>query len=99
MTDGPPARTREPRVAYLITSSGMGGAEVEVCHLAVEFRRRGWAVAVISMLALEPPVSDLAGLGVVTISLEMRRRVPDPRALLKLGRFLRRWRPDVLHAH
>ena len=34
-----------------------------------------------------------------TLSLEMRRGVPDPRALAHLARFLRRWRPDVLHAH
>ena len=45
MTEGPPARSGAPRLAYLITSSGMGGAEQEVCHLATEFRRRGWAVA------------------------------------------------------
>jgi glycosyltransferase involved in cell wall biosynthesis len=91
--------SREPRVAYLITSSGMGGAEREVCHLAEEFRRRGWAVAVISMLPLEPPISDLTAAGVLTFSLGMRRGVADPRALLRLRRLLRRWRPDVLHAH
>ena len=99
MSDGPPAGSGEPRVAYVITSSGMGGAEQEVCHLAEEFRRRGWAVVVISMLALEAPVADLATLGVQTFSLGMRQGVPDPRALVKLGRILRRWRPDVLHAH
>lgn len=89
----------ESRLAYLITSSGMGGAEREVCHLAEEFRRRGWEVAVISMLALEPPISELRAAGVRTLSLGMRQGVPDPRALIRLGRFLRRWRPDVLHAH
>ena len=99
MAEGPPARSGEPRVAYVITSSGMGGAEQEVCHLAEEFRRRGWAVAVISMLALEAPVADLTALGVQTFSLGMRRGIPDPRAVVKLERILRHWRPDVLHAH
>lgn len=88
-----------PRIAYLITSSGMGGAEREVCHLAEEFRRRGWEVAAISMLPLKPPVSDLEAVGVRTFSLEMRQGIPDPRALARLARILRRWRPDVLHAH
>jgi glycosyltransferase involved in cell wall biosynthesis len=92
-------RSDAPRVAYLITDSGMGGAEQEVCHLAREFTRRGWAVAAISMLALESPIADLAGIGVRTYSLGMRLGVPDPRALVALGRLLRRWRPDVLHAH
>ena len=87
------------RVAYLITSSGMGGAERETCHLARAFRRRGWEVAVISMLPLERPVSDLEAEGVHTSSLGMRRGVPDPRALGTLREFIRRWQPDVLHAH
>ena len=77
----------------------MGGAEREVCHLAQEFRRRGWDVAVISMLPLEPPVADLAAAGVRTFSLGMRQGIPDPRALVGVGRLLRRLNPDVLHAH
>src|SRR5512141_2965276 len=87
------------RVAYLITSSGMGGAERQVCHLARAFHRRGWEVAAISMLPLERPVADLADDGIATLSLGMNRGVPDPRAIAALRRFLRSWRPDVLHAH
>jgi glycosyltransferase involved in cell wall biosynthesis len=87
------------RVAYLITSSGMGGAEREVCYLAETFHRRGWDVAAISMLPLERPVSDLEAQGVYTLSLGMRRGVPDPRAFCRLRDFIRKWHPDVLHAH
>ncbi len=86
-------------MAYLITSSGMGGAEREVHHLAEEFRRRGWEVAAISMLPLQSPIADLSAIGVRTVSLGMQQGVPDPRGLVRLIRFLRRWRPDVLHAH
>jgi glycosyltransferase involved in cell wall biosynthesis len=86
-------------VVYLSTDSGMGGAEREVCHLAEEFQRRGWAVTVISMLPLQSPIADLASVGIRTLSLGMRLGVPDPRALVRLGRILRRLRPDVLHAH
>jgi glycosyltransferase involved in cell wall biosynthesis len=99
MTERPTQRPGSPRLAYLITSSGMGGAEREVCHLAQEFHRRGWDVAAISMLPLEQPISDLASDGVDTSSLGMQRGVPDPRALLRLRSFIRRWQPDVLHAH
>ena len=77
----------------------MGGAEREVYHLAEEFTRRGWDVAAISMLPLQAPIADLSAIGVRTVSLGMRQGVPDPRALVRLVRFLRRWRPDVLHAH
>ena len=77
----------------------MGGAEREVYHLAEEFKRRGWSVAAISMLVLESPIADLQKIGVETLSLGMRKGLPDPRTLVAMGRFLRRWRPDVLHAH
>ena len=87
------------RVAYLITDWGLGGAEQQVAHLAAEFRRRGWEVAVISMLPLQPPISDLNAAGVQTFSLGMRQGVADPRALVRVIRLLRRFRPDVLHAH
>ncbi len=92
-------RTGGRRVAYLITSSGMGGAEREVCYLAQTFHRRGWDVAAISMLPLEWPVSDLQTEGIDTLSLGMRRGLPDPRALGRLREFIRLWQPDVLHAH
>ena len=91
-----PRSARPGRVAYLITSWGLGGAEREVAHLAEEFRRRGWEVRVISMLPLEP---ELVAAGVETVSLGMRQGIPDPRALVRLVRLLRRFRPDVLHAH
>jgi len=92
-------RNGPPRIVYLITSSGMGGAERQVRNLALGFRRRGWDVGVISMLPLEPPLSDLADHGIRTATLGMRRGLADPRGLLRLRAILRRWKPDVLHAH
>jgi glycosyltransferase involved in cell wall biosynthesis len=93
-TDG-----RRPRVGFIVTSSGVGGAEIQVRHLARAFAQRGWDVGVISMLPLEEPFLDLGAEGIRTTSLGMRRRVPDPRALFRLRTVLRRWRPDVLHGH
>jgi glycosyltransferase involved in cell wall biosynthesis len=88
-----------PRLAFLITSSGAGGAEQQVRALAIAFRGRGWDVAVLSMLPLEPLLLELADYGVELASVGMSRGIPDPRGVWRLRRFLRRWRPDVLHAH
>ena len=77
----------------------MGGAERQVCYLAQTLHRRGWEVAAISMLPLKRPIADLEAEGILTASLGMRQGAPDPRALVRLGRFLRAWRPDVLHGH
>lgn len=90
---------RPRRIVFLITSSGMGGAERQVRLLAPALHRRGWRVGVISMLPLEAPIAELPGLGIPTRSLDMRRGLADPRAMLRLARILRRWRPDVVHAH
>src|SRR6185295_17220993 len=99
MAAEPSGRTARPRVAFVITDSGMGGAEREVCHLAEEFKRRGWDVAAITMLPLTSPIADLASRGIKTFSLGMRLGVPDPRGLIRLARLLRRLRPDVVHGH
>jgi deazaflavin-dependent oxidoreductase (nitroreductase family) len=42
---------------------------------------------------------EARGHGLPTESLEMRRGVPDPRALVRLARLVRGWRPDVVHSH
>jgi glycosyltransferase involved in cell wall biosynthesis len=85
-------RVPEParRIAFLITSSGVGGAEHQVRDLALGMRVRGWDAS-----AFE----HLPRAGIETISLAMRQGSPDPRAFARLAAWLRRWRPTVLHAH
>jgi glycosyltransferase involved in cell wall biosynthesis len=88
----------------LVTSlSRGGGAEQQVRLLAERLQRRGNVVRVVSMLTLwpaaRPLVDELAGLGIPVDSLGMRRGIGDPRALVRLARVVRRWRPDILHAH
>ncbi|MCB9515785.1 MAG: glycosyltransferase [Candidatus Latescibacteria bacterium] len=88
-----------PSVAFLITGSGLGGAEFEVRHLALAFQRRGWGVGLISMQTIDVPFADLESMGIRTVALSMRRGIPDPRALLRLRAVLKGWQPDVLHGH
>jgi glycosyltransferase involved in cell wall biosynthesis len=95
-----PAQGRKGlRLVYLITSSGIGGAEMQVCALARAFNRRGWDVGVVTMLPLGEPFAGLDDEGIWTATLGMRRRIPDPRALLRLRGLLRARGPHVLHGH
>jgi glycosyltransferase involved in cell wall biosynthesis len=50
-------------------------------------------------LPLHEQFRPLQEAGVQLASLGMAKGVPDPRAMGKLARLLRRWRPDVVHAH
>lgn len=91
--------SRPPRITYLATSSGTGGAERQVHDLAVHLKDAGWDVRAVSMLPLARTFADLPARGIPTASLGMTQGIADPRALVRLGRILRDHRPDVLHAH
>lgn len=90
---------RRLRTMLVTTSLMRGGAENQVVALACGLRRRGHAVRVVSLRDLEAHRATLREAGVEVASLGMRRGRPDPRALLRLAREVRQWRPDVVHAH
>lgn len=87
------------RIAFLTTSTLVGGAEVQVLALADRLRARGHETIIISLIPAGPLDAEAKKLGIATHSLGMRPGIPDPRALLRLARELRAWRPDILHSH
>lgn len=87
------------RILFLSTSMGMGGADSQLLAAARELRARGHEVRIVSMTPLGPMGLQARTAGIPTESLEMREGVPDPRALVRLARLARSWRPDVVHSH
>ncbi len=87
------------RILFLSTSMGMGGADSQLLSAAQELRRRGHEIFIISMTPLGPMGLEARKVGLFTESLQMRRGIPDPRGLMRLARFVRSWRPDVVHSH
>jgi glycosyltransferase involved in cell wall biosynthesis len=88
------------RIVQLIPALSVGGAERIVSLLALAQHRAGHAVTVV---ALGPRTGswieqELDDNGVETVFLDKSPGF-DARALPRLGRFLRRTRPDVLHTH
>lgn len=98
---GNPARHGDApsSIVFVVTALMHGGAEHQAVLLASEFARRGWTVRVVSMRPPEAHEATLAAAGVEVVSLNMARRIPDPRAIWRLARLLRAWRPDVVHSH
>lgn len=87
------------KVLYLTTSLAYGGAETQLVQVAKRLKQRGHEVRLVSMLPPQAYSEDLEGAGISVAHLGMCRGVPDPRAFFRLARLLRKWRPQVLHAH
>ena len=78
----------------------MGGAERQVMLLARGLGRRGWRVSVVALSGAGGEARrELEAAGVVFLSLAMRKGLADPRGWVRFHTWLRRERPDVVHAH
>jgi len=82
------------------TIDRIGGAERHVLMMASGLRSRGWNVTVVALAGTGGEAA--AGLqrdGIGYLSLEMRKGLLDPRGWLRLLAWLRRHKPDIVHAH
>lgn len=77
------------KIVLLSTNMAVGGAEAQVARLAIELKRRGWDVHVVSLIAPSAFTEELAAAGVPL-------QAPG---LLRIPALLRRLRPDILHCH
>jgi glycosyltransferase involved in cell wall biosynthesis len=85
------------RIVYALTSLGTGGAERQVLALAARMADRGHVVA---LLVLKPPLAEECATSLDTVCLQMRRTPSSVLAgWLRGYRFLRKFRPDILHSH
>src|SRR3954452_2593524 len=83
-------RYPDRRVLMLITTLTYGGAESQVVRLALELKALGWTVAVACMVPPSAHTAVLLDAYIPVHSLEMKRGIPDPRALFRLARLLRK---------
>lgn len=83
----------------IATGLNHGGAEVQVVQLALRLKSRGHQIWCVSLTPLGSLGIQLVRNGVPVFSLNVRRKLPDPRPLLQLARLVRVLRPDVVHSH
>lgn len=88
-------------IALIIpTLDRIGGAERQVILLAKGLIKRGWRVSVIALSGNGGSSADeLSDSGIAFLSLEMRKGLVDPRGWIRFNRWLRREKPNVVHAH
>lgn len=87
------------KLLFLITGLAFGGAETQLVNLAISLKKRGWEVRVVSMLPPQAFTEELKEAGIPLSTLNMRRGIADPRAVFRLVKILREWRPDIVHSH
>jgi glycosyltransferase involved in cell wall biosynthesis len=85
------------RIAYMLTSLGVGGAERQVIALGERMAARGHEVV---LIVLRPRLADEWHTRLGVVRLHMTR---SPAGLgggfIRGGRFLRSFRPDIVHSH
>jgi len=85
------------RIAYILTSLGIGGAERQVLALGDRLAARGHAVA---LTVLRPRLAEEWPTNLEVHHLDMRKSAPSLLAGLVHGRdVLRVFKPDIVHSH
>ena len=84
------------RVLFTISDLGLGGAQKQVVELARQLARHGNAVAIYTLNGVAPRAAELAGSG-VEVLVDQKRSKLDVQVLARLRRFIRDWRPDIVH--
>jgi glycosyltransferase involved in cell wall biosynthesis len=91
-----------PRVLHLQKVAGISGSEAHLLSLLPRLRERGWDVRMLMLHENEPGAWDFAqaleARGVPLDTMPLRADV-DPIAFCRLGSYLARHRPDILHTH
>lgn len=88
-------------VVQIITGLAFGGAEKQVVEISTRLSRRGWKVAIISLLDPQIYLKELQEAGVSLISLHIRSKSPlaCAKAFLHAFFFIRKYHPTIVHAH
>jgi glycosyltransferase involved in cell wall biosynthesis len=85
------------RIAYVLTSLGMGGAERQVVQLAERMAARGHAVSLVVLLGRQPEEWPTT---LDPARLEMQKTpISLAAGLAKAHRLLGGFRPDLIHSH
>jgi glycosyltransferase involved in cell wall biosynthesis len=85
------------KITHIITGLAADGAETALYHLLGALDRREYQSEVVSLTDRGPTALKIESLGVPVRALGMMRSVPNPLAIRRIAKILRRSRPHIVH--
>ena len=84
------------RVLFIISDLDLGGAQKQVVEISRQLVRHGHDAAIFTLNNVVPRAKDLEGSGVELV-VEQKQSKLDRRVLAKLRRYIKDWKPDIVH--
>jgi glycosyltransferase involved in cell wall biosynthesis len=85
------------KITHIITGLAAAGAETALYHLLAALDRQEYQSEVISLTDRGATAVRIEALGVPVRALSMMRSVPNPLAIRRIAKILRRSRPQIVH--
>lgn len=85
------------KITHIITGLAAAGAETALYHLLAALDRQEYRSEVISLTDRGATAAKIESLGVPVRALSMMRSVPNPLAIRRIAKILRRSRPQIVH--
>ena len=85
------------KITHIITGLAAAGAETALYHLLAALDRQEYQCEVISLTDRGQTAARIESLGVPVRALSMMRSVPNPLAIRRIAKILRRSRPGIVH--
>lgn len=84
------------KILHVITDLSTGGAEMMLYRLLSNIERNKFQSEVVSLTDIGPLGKKIQKLGITVGALGMQRGVPNPLQVIKLARWMRKSRPDLV---
>ncbi len=85
------------KVMHVITTLGPAGAETMLCRIASAMDAMRFENDVVSLTDILDQAEKMQAIGVRVRSLGMKTRMPNPLLGMRLARWIRESKPDVVH--
>lgn len=85
------------KIMHVITTLGPAGAETTLCRIASKMDRSRFKNEIVSLTGILDLAEKMKGEGVQVRSLRMKKSAPNPLLVMRLARWIRASRPDVIH--